>query len=321
MRKKTSGIRIVSATMGALLWAGTVAADDPSPRCVAAMDRTAGIYSRCLLQVQSIFARDENQSRMEARSEQCAERFGYSVEKIFARYGEENCTPVSLAEEIEFDVTQTAAQVALQAAGDGKKPAAHCLTPQSMAPFECVAPWIFCIDGLCSDETIFVNGHEVSECQCWSQTSANSIMPTSYGGAACVMGYPGGPTMCDQMQNEGALYSTFVPSGGAVPPIETAQCAPKTRFAYCWGAKCRPCVEADDCKEGSDVVCDCPVISTERKDEHGEALPQDITLTQTACAEEKLGGGSPCDHIHNSNPPGLSPTDRDSPALCYPEGG
>ena len=58
-----------------LLFAGSAAAQDVSPRCEAAMDRAAGHYSQCLLSADASFARHGNPTKLENRQARCETRF------------------------------------------------------------------------------------------------------------------------------------------------------------------------------------------------------------------------------------------------------
>jgi hypothetical protein len=175
-----------------------------------------------------------------------------------------------------------------------------CVSAESMVPDVCVAPWVFCIDAICDDTPTMVDGVAVSKCKCWEQKSSYSILPLSTGGAPCVMGYEGGSKMCDDMQN-GQLISTFRSQNTSyLPASSRAVCPSKTKFAYCWGAKCN---KVKNEKTGEDeVICDCPIME-------GNG---DVTIEAAQCHTN-----DPCSGIHNSNPPGLvSPHTMKQPA-CF----
>jgi hypothetical protein len=137
------------------------------------------------------------------------------------------------------------------------------------------------------------NGALVAECLCWQPTNTNfSILPASNAGASCVIDQitpgavtsTGGDAMCDAMKN-GALVSTYGPTGWK-PNLVVAECAPKTQWAWCWGAPC-------SISEG-DIICDCPIIITDNN------ATQYLSLSQQECDMED----DPCSFIHNSSPGG-----------------
>jgi len=156
------------------------------------------------------------------------------------------------------------------------------------------AGWVYCQDARCDDTPVVKNGVLVAECVCWQPQHTNmSIIPSSNAGASCVIdeispgsGFvKGGAQMCTAMQN-GQLISTYGPKGWK-PPLVVAECAPKTRWAWCWGAPCSKNAEGV-------VICDCPMMQSFINQ------TQYLSLSENVCAEEE----DPCSHVHNSSPPG-----------------
>jgi hypothetical protein len=188
-----------------------------------------------------------------------------------------------------------------------------CLEPRSMIPEVCDAPWIFCIDAVCEDTPTMVDGIAVSKCKCWEQKKSHSFIPAKDQGAACVMGYEGGKSMCDDMQT-GSLVSSYwlkpedghmVPNNSSfLPPSARAVCPAGTQFAYCWGAKCNKVKNEKTGEE--DVICDCPIMT-------GNG---DVTVEAATCT----AGQDPCAGIHNSNPPGLTAGSNDKAIYNYKNG-
>lgn len=304
MGKTKLGIGIVIAATAALLFAGIATAQELSPKCVSEVDRAAGHLSRCLLRAESHLVKSENRTRFNQTGERCSDDFEKRVERAVRQHGEAACPQAARIASIGNEVVSSVERVAREAEGGARKVNPGCVTPDSMVPFLCDAEWVFCIDAICDDET-FINedGYEVASCKCWKQTQFESVLPTGSGGAACVLGYEGGHTMCEEMK-AGSLYSTYAPGDGwEIPPKATASCDPGTPFAFCWGAKCQTCEEAGatNCDEENNVICDCPMVSTVRN-QGGIAIQQQITPSAEACASQS----NPCDHVHNSNPPGLS---------------
>mmetsp|Transcript_3884 Transcript_3884/g.11560 ORF Transcript_3884/g.11560 Transcript_3884/m.11560 type:complete len:231 (-) Transcript_3884:265-957(-) len=170
----------------------------------------------------------------------------------------------------------------------------------------CIAPWVYCTDARCDSNLTDKNGVLVAKCLCWmpekmlntSWPSPNvSIIPKETSGAGCVYNqvksgsYPysaiGGNGMCEEMK-KGKLISTYGPLGHA-PPARAVKCAPKTQWAWCWGA---PCEKVD-----GQIICDCPiVISNYDTDQY-------VSVSKDVCAEEE----DPCSLIHNGSPAGESP--------------
>ena len=99
-----------------LLFAGSAAAEDVSPRCEAAMDRAVGHYSQCLLSVAASNARHENATKLANRQARCEARFDRRTSRAFSRYGADECPS---SEHLGFmaDRTVTYAQGAATEAG------------------------------------------------------------------------------------------------------------------------------------------------------------------------------------------------------------
>lgn len=167
----------------------------------------------------------------------------------------------------------------------------------------CFAPWVYCTDARCDDTPVVKNGLLVAECLCWMPKNTNeSIIPKATSGAACVanavtpgseaFGVTGGKAMCEAMKN-GALISTYGPLG-TKPPARAVKCAPKTPWAWCWGAPCKKV-------KGGRIICDCPVmISNYDTDQY-------VSVTKDVCKEEQHLEEEPCSLIHNGSPAGGSP--------------
>jgi hypothetical protein len=104
-----------------LLFAGSAAAQDVSPRCEAAMDRAAGHYSKCLLSADASFARHENATKLENRQTRCETRFDRRTSRAIHRHGEDECPSSDLVAAME-DRTVTYAQGAASEAGGTPAP-------------------------------------------------------------------------------------------------------------------------------------------------------------------------------------------------------
>ena len=104
-----------------LLFAGSAAAQDVSPRCEAAMDRAAGHYSRCLLSADASFARHENATKLANRQARCETRFDRRTSRAIHRHGEDECPSSDLVAAME-DRTVTYAQGAASEAGGTPAP-------------------------------------------------------------------------------------------------------------------------------------------------------------------------------------------------------
>jgi len=167
----------------------------------------------------------------------------------------------------------------------------------------CEAPWVYCTDAVCDQKQKLKNGVLVVTCQCWMPTNTMwSIAPKETSGAGCVYNkvkpgsYPfssiGGKGMCEEMK-AGKLISTYGPLGTA-PTAAALKCAPKTPWAWCWGA---PCEKAKDGK----VYCDCPVVVSDYP------TPQYVSLQKKTCEAEGFVGLDKCKEIANGSPAGGSP--------------
>lgn len=194
-------------------------------------------------------------------------------------------------------------------------------------PYPCDASnWVYCINANCDTEpTVDPNlygGKPFVKCACWQQTIAppdsclplpnvpvnRSILPVGKSGANCVLdNMPGGQDMCDMMK-AGALVSTYGPEGYKPNMLESAHCAPRTPWAWCWGA---PCVNDPFSEYG--ITCHCPYMFSDVD------VVQPISLAGKAeCGN--FGPTEPCDalnplvKIHNSMPAGTSPN---SQTPCY----
>ena len=100
-----------------LLFAGSAAAQDVSPRCEAEMDRAAGHYSKCLLSADASYARHENATKLENRQARCETRFDRRVARAINRHGADVCPSSDLVAAME-DRTVTYAQgAATEASG------------------------------------------------------------------------------------------------------------------------------------------------------------------------------------------------------------
>jgi len=165
----------------------------------------------------------------------------------------------------------------------------------------CFAPWVYCTDARCDDKTFVKDGVLVAQCYCWMPSNTNqSIIPKETSGAACVSNqispgsYPfalGGDKMCDEMKN-GALISTYGPMG-TKPPAVAVKCAPKTPWAWCWGA---PCKRVD-----GKIICDCPVMTSDYD------TPQYVSIEREVCEQEDFLEEEACNRMHNGSPAGGAP--------------
>ncbi len=99
-----------------LLFAGSAAAQDISPRCEAAVDRAAGHYSKCLFLADARHARHGNAAKHEKRRARCETRFERRFARSLGNHAEGKCTSIS-AEVIGGEIAASAAKVAGEAAG------------------------------------------------------------------------------------------------------------------------------------------------------------------------------------------------------------
>jgi len=174
----------------------------------------------------------------------------------------------------------------------------------------CNAPWVYCTDARCDSTLQDKNGVLIAKCLCWMPKKTldtklvslnESIIPKETSGAACVYNqvkagsYPfsaiGGDGMCEEMK-KGALISTYGPLGHA-PPARAVKCAPKTQWAWCWGAPCS--------KVNGQIICDCPIIISNYN------TSQYVSVSKDVCAEEEGLEDEPCTLIHNGSPAGEAP--------------
>ena len=88
-RIRSLGSCVVVLTL--LLFAGSAAAQDVSPRCEAAMDRAAGHYSKCLLSADASFARHGNLTKLANRQARCETRFDRRTSRAVSRHGADAC--------------------------------------------------------------------------------------------------------------------------------------------------------------------------------------------------------------------------------------
>jgi len=112
-----------------LLFAGSAAAQDVSPRCEAAIDRAAGHYSKCLLSADASYARHENLSKLENHQARCERRFERRTNRAINRHGADECASADLVAAIA-DRTVTYAQGAATEAG-GEAPPPQLLFTQN----------------------------------------------------------------------------------------------------------------------------------------------------------------------------------------------
>ena len=101
-----------------LLFAGSAAAQDVSPRCEAAMDRAAGHYSKCLLSADASHARHKNATKLANRQARCETRFDRRTSRAIHRHGADACPGAGLVDSIAGRSVSYAQGVALDAAGD-----------------------------------------------------------------------------------------------------------------------------------------------------------------------------------------------------------
>ena len=104
-----------------LLFAGSAAAQDVSPRCEAAIDRAAGHYSKCLLSADASYARHENATKLANRQARCESRFDRRTSRAINRHGADACPSSDLVAALE-DRTVTYAQGAASEAGGTPAP-------------------------------------------------------------------------------------------------------------------------------------------------------------------------------------------------------
>ncbi|SVE38683.1 uncharacterized protein METZ01_LOCUS491537, partial [marine metagenome] len=100
-----------------LLFAGSAAAQDVSPRCEAAMDRAAGHYSKCLLSADASYARHEKATKLENRQARCETRFERRTSRAFSRYGADACPSSDLVAAMEDRTVTYAEGIATEAGG------------------------------------------------------------------------------------------------------------------------------------------------------------------------------------------------------------
>ena len=100
-----------------LLFAGSAAAQDVSPRCEAAMDRAAGHYSKCLLSADASYARHENATKLENRQARCETRFDRRTSRAFSRYGADECPSTELVTALADRTVSCAEEVSIEAGG------------------------------------------------------------------------------------------------------------------------------------------------------------------------------------------------------------
>ena len=101
-----------------LLFAGSAAAQDVSPRCEAAMDRAAGHYSKCLLSADAHYARHDNATKLENRQTRCETRFDRRTSRAFSRYGADECTSTDLVAALADRTVSCAEGVSIEAGGE-----------------------------------------------------------------------------------------------------------------------------------------------------------------------------------------------------------
>ena len=101
-----------------LLFAGSAAAQDVSPRCEAAMDRAAGHYSKCLLSADASYARHENATKLENRQTRCETRFDRRTSRAITRHGADECTSAELVAALADRTVTCAEGVATEAGGE-----------------------------------------------------------------------------------------------------------------------------------------------------------------------------------------------------------
>ena len=104
-----------------LLFAGSAAAQDVSPRCEAAMDRAAGHYSKCLLSADASHARHKNATKLANRQARCETRFDRRTSRAITRHGADACPSSDLVAAMA-DRTVTYAEGAATEAGGTPAP-------------------------------------------------------------------------------------------------------------------------------------------------------------------------------------------------------
>ena len=120
-----------------LLFAGSVAAQDVTPRCEAAMDRAAGDYSRCLLHADAHYARHGNVTKLHNRQTHCQTRFDRRTTRARSRYGADECTATDLVAAIAERTVSYAEDVSLEARGLDDPPV------QNPCPYPTVGGLVF----------------------------------------------------------------------------------------------------------------------------------------------------------------------------------
>ena len=100
-----------------LLFAGSAAAQDVSPRCEAAIDRAAGHYSKCLLSADASYARHGNPTKLENRQTRCETRFDRRAARAISQHGADACPSSHLVADIEDRTASYAEGVATEAHG------------------------------------------------------------------------------------------------------------------------------------------------------------------------------------------------------------
>ena len=100
-----------------LLFAGSAAAQDVSPRCEAAMDRAAVHYSKCLLSADASYARHEDATKLANRQTRCETRFDRRTSRAIHRHGEDECPSSDLVAAMADRTVSYAAGIATEASG------------------------------------------------------------------------------------------------------------------------------------------------------------------------------------------------------------
>ena len=121
MRSRILSIGSCLIVLTLLLFAGSAAAQDVSPRCEAAMDRAAGHYSKCLLSADASYARHENATKLANRQTRCETRFDRRTSRAIRHHGADGCPSSDLVAAME-DRTVTYAQGAASEAGGTPAP-------------------------------------------------------------------------------------------------------------------------------------------------------------------------------------------------------
>ena len=117
MRSRILSLGCCLMVVTLLLFAGSAAAQDVSPRCEAAIDRAAGHYSKCLLSADASNARHKNTSKLENRQARCETRFERRTSRAFSRYGADECTSAELVAALADRTVSCAEGVATEAGG------------------------------------------------------------------------------------------------------------------------------------------------------------------------------------------------------------